>query len=109
MDKKINIAIVGVGNCASSLVQGLTYYKDADVNTQIPGLMHPSLAGYKLSDIKVVAAFDVNETKVGKIPGSHVYSSRHDTNEARHEKHCQRASSNSHGAASDTRLSRGKG
>src|SRR5258705_357644 len=65
MNKKINIAIVGVGNCASSLVQGLSYYASADGVTQIPGLMHPSLAGYKISDISVVAAFDVNKTQVG--------------------------------------------
>ncbi|MBI5122506.1 inositol-3-phosphate synthase [Candidatus Roizmanbacteria bacterium] len=78
-NKKINIAIVGVGNCASSLVQGLTYYKDADVNTQVPGLMHPSLAGYKISDIRVVAAFDVNETKVGKDLAEAIYAHPNNT------------------------------
>lgn len=64
--KKIRVAIVGVGNCASSLVQGLTYYKDARGSQKIVGLMHPVLGGYKISDIEIVAAFDVNKTKVGK-------------------------------------------
>jgi myo-inositol-1-phosphate synthase len=78
-DKKIKIAIVGVGNCASSLVQGLTYYKDTDGTTEIPGLMHPSLAGYKISDIEVVAAFDVNETKVGKDLSEAIYAHPNNT------------------------------
>lgn len=78
-NKKIKIAIVGVGNCASSLVQGLTYYASADGNTQIPGLMHPSLAGYKISDIEVVAAFDVNETKVGKDLSEAIYAAPNNT------------------------------
>lgn len=66
MKKSINIAIVGVGNCASSLVQGLTYYHDVNTKDSIVGLMHPILGGYKISDITVTAAFDVNVTKVGK-------------------------------------------
>jgi len=78
-DKKINIAIVGVGNCASSLVQGLSYYAEADGTTQIPGLMHPSLAGYKISDIRVVAAFDVNKTKVGKDLSDAIYAHPNNT------------------------------
>ncbi|MCD5401292.1 inositol-3-phosphate synthase [candidate division NPL-UPA2 bacterium] len=61
--KKIRIAIAGVGNCASSLVQGLEFYRDG--NEKI-GLMHHELAGYKLSDIEVVAAFDIDRRKVGK-------------------------------------------
>lgn len=63
---KIKIAIVGLGNCASSLVQGLTYYKSASGNKKIVGLMHTVLGGYQISDIEVAAAFDVNKTKVGK-------------------------------------------
>lgn len=78
-NKKIKIAIVGVGNCASSLVQGLTYYADTDGKTQIPGLMHPTLAGYKISDIEVVAAFDVNETKVGKDLSEAIYAHPNNT------------------------------
>lgn len=61
--KEIRLAIAGVGNCASMLVQGIEYYRKAGRNT---GLMHPDLGGYKVSDIKVVAAFDVNKDKVGK-------------------------------------------
>lgn len=63
---RIKIAIVGVGNCASSLVQGLTYYKNTKNDAKIVGLMHTALGGYAISDIEVVAAFDVNKTKVGK-------------------------------------------
>ena len=66
MNKKIKVAIVGVGNCASSLVQGLTYYKNAKNNQKIVGLMHTVLGGYRISDIEIVVAFDVNKTKVGK-------------------------------------------
>lgn len=63
---KLRVAIVGVGNCASSLVQGLTYYRDASGNEPIPGLMHTSLGGYNVSDIDISAAFDVAAGKVGR-------------------------------------------
>jgi myo-inositol-1-phosphate synthase len=63
---EVRIAIVGLGNCASSLVQGLEYYKDADPNDSVPGLMHVELGGYHIRDIQVVAAFDVDAKKVGK-------------------------------------------
>jgi myo-inositol-1-phosphate synthase len=67
MSKEIKIAILGVGNCASSLIQGLFYYKNIkDERKIVPGLMHNVLGGYKISDIKVVAAFDVDKRKVGK-------------------------------------------
>jgi myo-inositol-1-phosphate synthase len=67
MTKKIKVAIAGVGNCASSLIQGLEYYKDVKSSDEtIPGLMHPFLGGYLISDIEVVAAFDVDCRKVGK-------------------------------------------
>jgi len=67
MAKEIKIAIVGLGNCASSLIQGLFYYKNVkDEKELVPGLMHNVLGGYKISDIKVVAAFDVDKRKVGK-------------------------------------------
>ena len=62
---KIKIAIAGVGNCASSLVQGIYYYKDIDIGEQVPGLMHTELGGYKISDIQPVAAFDIDKRKVG--------------------------------------------
>jgi myo-inositol-1-phosphate synthase len=62
---KVRIAIVGVGNCASSLIQGLEYYKDADPQDRVPGLMHVELGGYHVRDVEVVAAFDVDAKKVG--------------------------------------------
>src|SRR5512133_943579 len=64
--KKVRVAIIGVGNCASSLVQGVQYYKDAADTDRIPGLMHVNLGGYHISDIEFSAAFDVVDTKVGK-------------------------------------------
>ncbi|MFH0890017.1 MAG: inositol-3-phosphate synthase [Candidatus Aenigmatarchaeota archaeon] len=64
---KIRIAIAGLGNCASSLVQGLHYYRNVNANDEVvPGLMHNVLGGYKISDIGLVAAFDIDERKVGK-------------------------------------------
>ena len=64
--KKVRVAIIGVGNCAAALVQGVHYYKDAADNAEIPGLMHASLGGYHVRDIEFSAAFDVVEGKVGK-------------------------------------------
>ncbi len=63
--KKVRVAIVGVGNCAAAFVQGLQYYKDAKIDEEIPGLMHAKLGDYHVSDVEVVAAFDVIEGKVG--------------------------------------------
>jgi myo-inositol-1-phosphate synthase len=63
---KIRVAIVGVGNCASSLVQGIEYYRNAKPEEQVPGLMNVMIGGYHVKDIEFVAAFDVNQTKVGK-------------------------------------------
>lgn len=63
---KIKVAVAGVGNCCSSLVQGIEYYGPMDVATSIPGIMHPNLGNYKIKDIGFVAAFDVNKDKVGK-------------------------------------------
>ena len=62
---KIRLAIAGMGNCASSLVQGITYYADADPADRVPGLMHVELGGYHVRDIELVAAFDVDAEKVG--------------------------------------------
>ncbi|MCD6453352.1 MAG: inositol-3-phosphate synthase [Dehalococcoidales bacterium] len=62
----INVAIIGVGNCASSLVQGVYYYRQAKQNEFVPGLMHVNLGGYHISDINFVAAFDIDKKKVGK-------------------------------------------
>jgi myo-inositol-1-phosphate synthase len=66
LSKKIRVAIIGVGNCASSLVQGVEFYKNAKETDVVPGLMHVSLGGYHISDIEFSAAFDINVTKVGK-------------------------------------------
>jgi len=65
MSTTIRLAIAGMGNCASSLVQGIEYYKDADPADQVPGLMHVELGGYHVRDLQLVAAFDVDATKVG--------------------------------------------
>ena len=75
----INVAIIGVGNCASSLVQGLYYYKNASDGEDIPGLMHPVLGEYPISDIKVVAAFDVDRNKVGKDLSEAIFSGQNNT------------------------------
>ncbi len=67
MAKEIRVAIAGIGNCASSLVQGVEYYKDVQASDEpVPGLMHNVFGGYKISDIEFVAAFDVDKRKVGK-------------------------------------------
>ena len=65
-DRTIRVAIVGVGNCASSLVQGVHYYRDAEAGTEVPGLMHVDLGGYHVGDLEFVAAFDVDAKKVGR-------------------------------------------
>src|SRR5882757_3089328 len=64
--RRVRVGIVGAGNCASSLVQGLTYYRDARSNEPVPGLMNVTLGGYHVGGIEISAAFDVNESKVGK-------------------------------------------
>ena len=65
-DNPINVAIIGVGNCASSLLQGVHYYREAKENNLVPGLMHVNLGGYHIRDINFVAAFDIDKNKVGK-------------------------------------------
>ena len=76
---KINVAIIGVGNCASSLVQGLELYQDASEGEDIPGIMHPLLGGYHISDINFVAAFDVDANKVGKDLSEAIFSQPNNT------------------------------
>jgi myo-inositol-1-phosphate synthase len=76
---KIKVAIVGVGNCASSLVQGVHYYQGASDDAFVPGLMHPVLGQYHIGDIEFVAAFDVAETKVGKDLGEAIFSEPNNT------------------------------
>src|SRR4249920_1856502 len=66
LDDRVRVALVGVGNCANSLLQGVEYYKDASDDQFVPGLMHVNLGGYHIRDIEFVAAFDVVKGKVGK-------------------------------------------
>jgi myo-inositol-1-phosphate synthase len=75
----INVAIIGVGNCASSLVQGVYYYKNAKEDEFVPGLMHVNLGGYHISDINFVAAFDIDKNKVGKDLSKAIYTPPNNT------------------------------
>lgn len=79
MSKKIKVAIVGVGNCASSLIQGIHYYKDAADDAFVPGVMHVNFGGYHIRDVEVVAAFDVNANKVGKDVAEAIYADPNNT------------------------------
>jgi len=76
---KIKVAIVGVGNCASSLVQGIHYYRNAKDDEFVPGVMHVNFGGYHIRDIEVVAAFDVNTNKVGKDIADAIYAAPNNT------------------------------
>ena len=71
---KINVAVIGVGNCASSLIQGVHYYKNASAEDFVPGLMHVNLGGYHIKDINFVAAFDIDINKVGKDLSEAIYT-----------------------------------
>ncbi|HEX2165534.1 MAG TPA: inositol-3-phosphate synthase [Thermoanaerobaculia bacterium] len=77
--EKVRIAVVGVGNCASALIQGLTFYRDAPIDRAVPGLMHVDLGGYHVHDVEVVAAFDVDERKVGRDLGEAIYAPPNNT------------------------------
>lgn len=77
--RKLRVALVGVGNCASSFVQGLAYYRSADGNVPVPGLMHVDLGGYHVSDIEISAAFDVAEGKVGRDVAEAIFSAPNNT------------------------------
>ena len=76
---KVRVAVVGVGNCASSFVQGVQYYKDADPRESVPGLMHVDLGGYHISDIEFSAAFDIDADKVGKDLSEAIWSGQNNT------------------------------
>lgn len=76
---KINVAIVGVGNCASALVQGVEFYKDAGDDDRIPGVMHNNLGGYRIKDINFVAAFDIDKNKVGKDLSEAIFTKPNNT------------------------------
>lgn len=77
--KKVRVAIIGVGNCASSLVQGVEYYKQAGDSENIPGLMHPDLGGYHIGDIEFTAAFDIDRNKVGKDLSEAIFTKPNNT------------------------------
>jgi myo-inositol-1-phosphate synthase len=76
---KINVAIIGVGNCASSFVQGVHYYKKAKDDESVPGLMHVNLGGYQIKDINFVAAIDIDRNKVGKDLAEAVFTAPNNT------------------------------
>jgi myo-inositol-1-phosphate synthase len=76
---KVRVAIIGVGNCASSFVQGVHYYRNADPKQAVPGLMHVNLGGYHISDIEFSAAFDIDVEKVGKDLSEAIFSGQNNT------------------------------
>ena len=78
-DERVRVAIVGVGNCANSLLQGVEYYKDAPDDEFVPGLMHVNLGGYHIRDIEFTAAFDVTTDKVGKDLADAIWAHPNDT------------------------------
>ena len=77
--EKINVAIIGVGNCASSLVQGVNYYRKVKEGESVPGLMHINLGGYHINHINFVAAFDIDKNKVGKDLAEAIYTKPNNT------------------------------
>jgi myo-inositol-1-phosphate synthase len=79
LSNKVRLAIIGVGNCASSLVQGVHYYRDAQDDDNVPGLMHVNLGGYHISDIEFSAAFDIDADKVGKDLSEAIWSGQNNT------------------------------
>ena len=76
---KVRVAIVGVGNCANALLQGVEYYRNADPDADVPGLMHVDLGGYHISDIEFTAAFDIDSEKVGKDLSEAIWSGQNNT------------------------------
>jgi myo-inositol-1-phosphate synthase len=79
VDRKIKVAIAGVGNCACSLLQGVEYYKDASPTDSVPGLMHVALGGYHVHDVEFVAAFDVDAEKVGAELSKAIFAGQNNT------------------------------
>ncbi|HEY9288961.1 MAG TPA: hypothetical protein VIT43_13165, partial [Candidatus Dormibacteraeota bacterium] len=77
--RKVRVAILGVGNCASSLVQGVEYYRNAKPGDSIPGIMHVDLGGYHIRDIEFSAAFDIDKEKVGKDLSEAIFSGHNNT------------------------------
>src|SRR5581483_3376259 len=77
--RRVRVGIVGVGNCASSFVQGLSYYRHAKSNEPVPGLMNVDLGGYHVSDIEIASAFDVNAKKIGCDVAEAIYAEPNNT------------------------------
>lgn len=77
--KKVRVAIIGVGNCASSLVQGVEYYKNAPADAFVPGLMHVDLGGYHIGDIEFSAAIDIDKNKVGRDISEAIFTKPNNT------------------------------
>jgi myo-inositol-1-phosphate synthase len=77
--KKVRVAIIGLGNCASSLVQGVEYYKNAPVDAFVPGLMHVNLGGYHIGDIEFSAAIDIDKNKVGRDVSEAIFTGPNNT------------------------------
>ncbi len=77
--RRVRVGIVGVGNCASSFVQGLTHYRDAKANEPVPGLMNVDLGGYHIGDVEIASAFDVNAGKVGRDVAEAIWADPNNT------------------------------
>lgn len=78
-EKKVRVAIIGVGNCANSLIQGVEFYKNAAEDEQVPGLMHVNLGGYHVRDIEFTAGFDIDQDKVGQDLAEAMWAGQNDT------------------------------
>jgi myo-inositol-1-phosphate synthase len=76
---KVRVAIVGVGNCSSAFVQGLAFYRDSEPGETVPGLMHVDLGGYRIGDVEVCAAFDIDRAKVGRDLSEAIYAAPNNT------------------------------
>src|SRR4051812_29692045 len=82
--RKLRVGLVGVGNCASSFVQGLSYYREANANEPVPGLMNIELGGYHVGDVEISAAFDVSAAKVGRDVAEAINASPNNTQRFAH-------------------------
>src|SRR5690606_2454511 len=79
VSNKVRVAIIGVGNCASSLIQGVEYYRHAGDDEEVPGLMHVNLGGYHINDVEFSAAFDIDVEKVGKDLSEAIWAGQNNT------------------------------
>src|SRR4051812_7137064 len=78
-NRKVRVALIGVGNCASALVQGVQFYQNARAEDIVPGLMHVNLGGYHVRDIEFTAAFDIDQNKVGRDLGEAIFAEPNNT------------------------------